>query len=292
MLSDWLATFADAANIHAPARTDGVSLLPSLTGNGKQQESLVYSEYSVAGKTPDFEGFEQSRRGRTRGQMQMIRIGDIVGVRYQVESANDDFELYDVVKDPKQINNLALLPAFKNLQERMKTRVLQIRKADKEAPRPYDNALVPAADVSDNVLAGLRWKFFKGNFPWVVSEDNLQENANGVIKDIPKNGLISSSGMTLYEGFIKIPADGEYSFSLQATGKAYMRIHQAELIDADFGYLSGSQETAGMYLKAGYHPIKIYHLKESGKRAVVSIKIKHGDADWWPLKPGDLYHLK
>ncbi|HWZ36169.1 MAG TPA: sulfatase-like hydrolase/transferase, partial [Mucilaginibacter sp.] len=45
MLSDWMATFADVAHLQPPARTDGVSLLPALTGKGKQQNSLVYVEY-------------------------------------------------------------------------------------------------------------------------------------------------------------------------------------------------------------------------------------------------------
>src|SRR5690606_25871425 len=36
MLSDWMATFCDAAGAPAPARSDGVSLLPALTGKGHQ----------------------------------------------------------------------------------------------------------------------------------------------------------------------------------------------------------------------------------------------------------------
>lgn len=56
-LYDWLATFADAAQTPAPARTDGVSLLPSLTGKGTQKPSLVYIEYENNGTTtPKFEG--------------------------------------------------------------------------------------------------------------------------------------------------------------------------------------------------------------------------------------------
>ncbi|WP_449434987.1 PA14 domain-containing protein [Pedobacter steynii] len=98
--------------------------------------------------------------------------------------------------------------------------------------------------------------------------------------------------MTLLEGFIKVPNDGEYSFSLQASGKAYMRIHEAELIDADFGYQSVSQETERVYLKAGYHPVKIYYLREAGKERILSLKMRYKDGDWKPLKGTDFFSVK
>ncbi len=292
MLSDWMATFADVAGINAPARTNGVSLVPSLTGKGTQAESLIYSEYSEGGKTPDFKEFEASRRGRKRGQMQMIRLGDFVGVRYDVKSADDDFEIYDIVSDPKQTTNLASIPSCNELQAQMKAKSLQVRKADLEAPRPYDKAEIPAVEILDKTYTGLSWKFFKGNFPYVVLETGLTEVSKGVSKHLGNEVPKSSGGMTLLEGFIKVPNDGEYSFSLQASGKAYMRIHEAELIDADFGYQSVSQETERVYLKAGYHPVKIYYLREAGKERILSLKMRYKDGDWKPLKGTDFFSVK
>ena len=35
---DWLATLADVAGVPVPARSDGVSLLPTLTGHADQQK--------------------------------------------------------------------------------------------------------------------------------------------------------------------------------------------------------------------------------------------------------------
>jgi hypothetical protein len=292
MLSDWMPTFADVAGISAPARTNGVSLVPSLTGKGIQAESLIYSEYSEGGKTPDFKAFEASRRGRKRGQMQMIRLGDFVGVRYDIKSADDDFEIYDIVSDPKETTNLASIPSCNELQVQMKAKSLQARKADLEAPRPYDKAEIPAVEILDKTYPGLSWKFFKGNFPYVVSETGLTEVSNGISKHLGEEVPKARPGMTLYEGFIKVQSDGEYSFSLQASGKAYMRIHEAELIDADFGYQSVSQETERVYLKAGYHPVKIYYLREAGKERILSLKMRYKDGDWKPLKGTDFYAIR
>jgi arylsulfatase A-like enzyme len=61
---DWLPTFADAAGVPAPANTDGVSLLPSLTGVGKQRNSTIYIEYAKNQSTPNFPEFSQQHRSR------------------------------------------------------------------------------------------------------------------------------------------------------------------------------------------------------------------------------------
>lgn len=47
MLSDWLPTFLQVAGVTPPVRLDGVSLLPTLTGKGRQQNGVVYIETSL-----------------------------------------------------------------------------------------------------------------------------------------------------------------------------------------------------------------------------------------------------
>lgn len=281
MLSDWLATFADAAQIPAPARTDGVSLLPSLSGKGNQEKSLVYVEYFEGGKTPGFKEFEASRRGRKRGQMQLVRIGDLVGVRYGIRSADDDFEIYDVVKDPKETKNLALIPGFEKVQAQMKAKVLQARRADAGAKRPYDEALIPAASLNKKPVNGLNWKLFAGNFLWVVSTKGMKCSQQGTTNSIKDAKDFTKPGMIVYEAYIKIPADGKYSFSLQAPGKAYMRLHEATLFDADYDYRPKTELVQDVYLKAGYHPVSIYLLTKPNEKETIALKCKSATAVEW-----------
>ncbi|PRZ28140.1 sulfatase-like hydrolase/transferase [Flavobacterium granuli] len=293
MLSDWMATFAEMAGIPAPARTDGVSLLPSLTAKGKQQKSLVYVEYQGEGKTPNFKEFNPAHRDKKRGQMQLIRMGDYKGVRYDIKSAEDDFEIYDVVKDPQEINNLALKAGFEKMQKQMKASVLQLRQADAEAPRPYDNAFIPAATVSTKLSSGLIQQFFEGDFPWVVSEKGLKAKKQALGKSINTALEANKNGMVLYTGFIKIPSDGKYNFSFQTSGKAYMRLHEASLFDADFGYQPTKELTKEVSLKAGYHPVSIYLLQNSDVTNSTTIKWKAASAeDWKVLEANDLYYSK
>lgn len=290
MLSDWATTFAAAANVPAPARLDGVSLLPALTGKGKQEQGQVYVEYTEGGNTPNFKEFEAGRRGRKRNQMQMIRIGDLVGVRYDIKSANDDFEIYNVVKDPKETTNLGTDPAYRKLQEQMKAKTLQARKADAEAPRPYDNALIPAVSPVAQLTPGISWKFFEGDFPWLVTEKGRVVSQKGLSKTI--GGHVTPKGMVLYEAWFKAPQDGEYSFSLETNGKAYVRLHEAELLDADFSYVSDKEMISTVNLKAGYHPIKVYVSQETGKANSLILKQKGPGANWQVLSDKNLYKVK
>jgi len=291
MLSDWLATFADAANLPAPARTDGVSLLPSLTGKGKQDNSLVYVEYFEEGKTPNFKEFEPSRRGRKRDQMQLIRMNDLVGVRYGIKSAGDDFEIYDVVKDPKQTKNLSSLPGFGKIEAQMKAKVLQLRRADSEASRPYDDALVPATTVNNKLVRGLRWEFFEGGFPYVISEKGMKPQSSGTTNAIKGTEGGNKKGMVLYEACIQVPSDGKYNFSFQVQGKAFVRLHEASLFDADFGYVSNTALTQDAYLKKGFHPVTIYLLKEPDqKNRIVLLWKKDGSTEWKETGEHDFYH--
>src|SRR5699024_1122771 len=201
---DWASTFIDVAGGIPPERMDGVSLLPTLTGEGYQRNPLIYVEYYHNGRTPNFKEFAPNHRGRRQNQMQMIRVGDYVGVRYNIHSAKDDFEIYNVIKDPQETNNLAVKPeedimvkvknyfttrtfnTISELQKYMKAHVLQVRRPNVAlsftergtAHRPYDSTLIPA--VKANVMQGVNWKFFKGNFSWIPQVATLQADDAGL----------------------------------------------------------------------------------------------------------------
>jgi hypothetical protein len=258
---DWLPTFAEMAGVAAPARTDGVSLLPALTGKGRQRRSLIYSEYFQEGATPDFEEFDSNHRNRKRNQMQLVRFGDTVGVRYDVHSANDDFEIYNVVKDPGEKTNLARIHSDRidALQLLMKQRVLQVRRPDTAAARPYDGELV-AASVVNAPKAGVEWKAYAGNFSWVPDVATLQPVAHGHAK-LPYANVNSKvpDGALFFSGYIRVPADGAYTFSVKANGGAVLRIHEAVVVDADYGYKNGEERMGKILLKKGMHAFRLYY---------------------------------
>lgn len=279
---DWAATFIDMAGKPAPERMDGVSLKPLLTGKGKQQTPTVYIEYKGEETTPDYKEFSSAKRGRVRNQTQLLRIGNYTGVRYDIKTAGDDFEIYDVVKDPAENNNLALhaqqvlpvqlphQPAGKSvtvadLQSYLKDRVLQLHHAGNGSPRPYDSALVPPVPARD-VVNGLEWKTYKGPFPWIPQTAELVPSANGnaMFPELTAEGK-QMHALTVFSGYISAPKDGEYTFHIACDGKAFFRIHDIQVTDADYGYPGNLARITTLFLKAGLHPFTLSYYRDADK---------------------------
>jgi arylsulfatase A-like enzyme len=280
---DWAPTLIELAGAPAPQRMDGVSLVPSLTGKSQNENRLLYIEYQNDETTPDYEQFHPGHRNRERKQMQLLRMGDYVGVRYNIRSAEDDFEIYNVVTDPKQEYNLALkkeglhsfsLPVHypqgnrfstKNpdIQAYLKAKALQMRQYNASAPRPYDSALIPAAIV-DKLMPGVSIQYYKGNFPWIPQLTNLKAETTGH-SPLPaiEAGKARLNGLTFFSGYIEVPQDGAYTFYMSADVKAFLRIHDVQLIDQDYAYPGNLIRTATIHLKAGMHPFWLYYLRNT-----------------------------
>ena len=280
MLSDWLPTFADAAGAPIPARVTGVSLVPALTNVGKQAESKVYVEYFEAGSTPAFTQFEASHANRKRNQMQMLRIGDMVGVRYNIKSAADDFEIYNVVKDPKQADNLAKSGGLSKLQQQFRNKALQSHMVDGEAKRPYDSVAISGVTTPKTAKPGLKWSFFTGNFHYVSVSNQLKPAATGMAKSLAAV-TTKIKGLIQYETLLKIAKKSTYTFRLSTTGKAFVKLHDINLLDADFGYTSGQTIEKTVMLEAGCHPLNIYALKDTNN--TLKIEFKAEDGVWQSL---------
>lgn len=255
---DWMATFADASGAPAPIRTDGVSLLPSLTKRGKQSPSQIYVEYAQNGKLPGYSEFLESHRNKKRGQMQMVRQGNMVGVRYDIQSQLDDFEIYDVAKDPQQGKDLAAQNS--ELQEEFKATVLRSRIADLGAPRPYDASVVPALE-GVKVKEGLLATSYQVNSPFIPSVLGKAVSKEEV--DLPAIEKVNGDGnLVVWTGYVKIPEDGKHTFYAErGQSHFFMRIHDISVVDGNYKTTNAPQGT--VYLEAGYHPVEIYLLKDN-----------------------------
>ncbi|PWD98980.1 arylsulfatase [Marinilabilia rubra] len=88
---DMLPTFADLLGVKAPENTDGISMLPELTGEGSQKEhAYLYWEFHELG-------------GR-----QAVRMGKWKGVKYNVKKHPDQaIELYNLENDPGETHDVA-----------------------------------------------------------------------------------------------------------------------------------------------------------------------------------------
>lgn len=256
---DWMPTFAEFAGIPAPARTDGVSLVPTLRGKGVQKPSRVYVEYFVKGKTPAYSDFNAAHRGRVRQQMQALRIGNKIGVRYNVASHADPFEIYNIATDPQQKNDLGASAECAALQKEMHDTVLRIRRPDESAPRPYDAEFVPAIGAMA-MKPGVEWRAYDIDVPWVAKLDDMTPGSRGVQARIDLSHAPRSHAFgMLMSGLIEAPEDGEYLFHLRADTGALLRIHEAVVADYDRTFSTVGEISGSIRLRKGAHPFRLYY---------------------------------
>ncbi len=85
---DMLPTMCELAGVNTP-RTDGISLVPELTGKKQSKHEYMYWEYPEAGGS------------------KAIRIDDWKGLILDIKKGNDEMMLFDLSKDPREQINLA-----------------------------------------------------------------------------------------------------------------------------------------------------------------------------------------
>lgn len=292
---DWLPTFAQLSGVPAPANTDGVSLVPILTGKGNQQPGTVYIEYKVDGKTPDYAVFHPSHKGQPHGEMQVIYLDGYKGIRTNIQSATEDFQIYDTKTDAKETKNLAGTNTyFTMLQKQMKSRVLHLRRPDTSAIRPYDTTPIPTLDSVQNIAPGLTYQVFETQTPWTPAINSLSEKTakTGVSKGMDLEVRTRDKNIVIeYTGLLAVPQTGEYTLYLQTDRGAVLRLHEATLIDADKGYISGKEVSAIVHLEKGHHLIKLIYAR--GKEGTPQLQLQWSGPDFskQALKPQQLFHL-
>ena len=294
---DWMATFAEAGGMPVPAKTDGVSILPTLTGKGKQKPGILYVEYNVKGQTPNYKNFLPEHRNAARLQQQIIYSGAYKGVRQNIRSHEDPFQIYDIEKDPREARNLADTAEGRKYGNYFKNRVLQLRRIydyDNSvrgclATRPYDSVPVPPIAGKEGNAGKLEFRLLSSKAcPWTPKPEAVRGYENLAV--VETSGCLVPEKISRqpfcaeWKGFLRVPETGTYTFFLETdsnTGsKSFVRLHDMQLIDADFNYRPGSRATSssavgtaecrpdtgkkGVPLGAGLHPVSISYVHGAG----------------------------
>ena len=267
---DWLPTFADIVGLAPPAQADGVSLLPALNGQGAQRSrGFLYFEYYYNGTFPVDGGAAGlfARKGvSARNQLQSIRSGDFVAVRYNIASATDPFRLYNVVTDPHEDANLAGYATNAAFLATLSNLTAQVRLPEPNAsdPRPYDSQLVPPTNNVATTNGLLDYALFSGAWPWVPDFDALTAVSTGKVPglNLALAGASNNVGVS-FKGFITVPTDGSYTFSLTDDSGAQMWIHECHVLDDDFNH-TGAEVSGAIVLKAGLHPFRLFYRHATG----------------------------
>ena len=88
---DFFSTISDIIGSPLPNKTDGISFYPSLIGENQKEHSYLYWEF------PSY------------GGQQAIRINQWKGIKRDLLKGSSKLRLYNLSKDPKELNNVAHL---------------------------------------------------------------------------------------------------------------------------------------------------------------------------------------
>ena len=265
---DWMPTFCELAGVTAPAWCDGVSLAPTLTGNGTQRDKgYLYFEFQSGGSTPNWSEFP-NHGGETKGQMQCLRIGDYMGIRTGISTGDEPFQIYDVTTDPGQATNLA--STLTSLQSSMQALAVTARKPGAGVTRPYDGKPMPSVGPGP-LTPGIDWRRFTdpgATWQWVPEFRDLTPEAAGVANGINLDVRPSDEHFgLLFSGYLEVPSAGTYTFRLTSDTGADLFLHDRHVIDEDFDH-GGNETSSGVDLEAGLHPIRLYYRHTTGTRSL------------------------
>ena len=117
---DFAQTFLEAAGISAPNDMQGKSLMPLLTGNDDNwgRESVYYHYYEYPA-----EHAVKRHYGIATKKYKLIHF------YYDV----DEWELYDLTKDPDEMNNVYYDSEYSDIRERLKVDLKELRKKYKDS---------------------------------------------------------------------------------------------------------------------------------------------------------------
>jgi arylsulfatase A-like enzyme len=278
---DWLATFAELAGLAPPAFSDGVSLLPRLTGRGDGPPTRAYFEYFHSRKTPAFQSLAPAHRGRTRRQMQTVQAGRFVGVRYDVRGPDDAFEIYDLESDPGQRHNLAAQPGFGAVQQALKAEALRARRPDPVTARPFDDALVAPVQPGNLTPGRLQCAIHAGAWDWVPDFRSLPPQEVRLAAAIDATPLPAAGGGLAFTGYFHAPRDGAYTFAVASDRGAVLFLHAARVIDDPLA-VTDSPQSGTIPLAAGWHPLRLYS-RHAGTGAMLAATWQEGGGAPRPL---------
>jgi len=159
-------------------------------------------------------------------------------------------------KDRKEYQDLYASILRKTLAEAKK-------RADEEAKKPLN--YLTALTFDKEPLKGLSYKYYEFEPGVCKSTEDLKKltpKETGItdIFNQTKAKRDKNYGL-IFEGLIKIPHDGKYRFYSSSYAGSRLWIGNKELINND-GIHAIWTKSAGIALKAGYHPIKLSFIQE------------------------------
>jgi alpha-N-arabinofuranosidase len=124
-----------------------------------------------------------------------------------------------------------------------------------------------------NPLMGINYQYYEGNWVMLPDFDKLTPKTKGVEDNfiLPNENSGVNFGVK-YNGYLKIPKDGIYTFYLNSDDGSILSIDNKIIINND-GVHAPVESSGIVVLKEGFHPVEISYFQQGGGMALdVSIE--------------------
>jgi len=121
----------------------------------------------------------------------------------------------------------------------------------------------PALEIK-HPINGIDYKYYEGQWEELPNFELLKPVRKGTIESfsIPPKNSDQNFGVQ-YDGYIKIPKDGSYTFYLNSDDGSSLYI-DGELIVSNDGQHAPEEQSGNLILRAGYHGIRVTFFQASG----------------------------
>jgi hypothetical protein len=147
--------------------------------------------------------------------------------------------------------------------------------------------LSPSAKVS--VKPGLRYVYKEGFARRIAGMDKYPVKNIGIISSFNVDSIKDARPFSyLYEGYFNAPADGLYTFRIEANDGAILYVDGRELINNDGGH-QAQAITGKIGLKRGLHRIRVDYF-QMGRAKKLLVEWKVNDGQFREISSGMLFH--
>jgi len=211
----------------------------------------------------------------------MWTTDDDIEIRYTLDGSvpTQSTSLY---KNPIHIEKSQLLQAisFNSKREHSKLTSLQFTKATLKPPLSIEN-----------LSAGLKYKYYEGAWNELPDFDELDMIDSGIISHFtidnsPQRDRIGF----VYEGYIKVEAEGIFTFYCSSDDGSRMWVADSLIIENDG--LHGDREAAGQIgLRNGVYPVKVQFFENEGGEAL-TVRYKGPKLEKQVIPANVLFHAE
>ena len=270
----WMATLADVAGLPQPAHCDGVSILPTLTGEGTQLPMRIYAEYEDGGSGNSW-GFEQMVRD---GDYVLVRLNGVNGTRHLYNVKEDEGQEHDLAGDPAQAERLRWMTDLLTSCRLPigKTRDAYGCEGFASAHSGADAEAMPATPLR-GALPRLQVRVFRTGaeeWPWVPNFRTLEPDAGFLAADAAelRGRLAGESGPfgLAVEGWIEADAEREVTFTAKGEGGCQLWLHEAHIQEYEAGDCANGRSIT-MKLAKGRHPYRLYLTAPEGHSSLCAV---------------------